>query len=100
MFILLGEILDLLLADRPKAASAQVVQGMKAVQGYVVSGGDWAKAWPHTFLPDPVTGKRHGAKEEELEAVLSMLKTQRDIEKSIRTVADEVSAEEEGGRRK
>ena len=70
VFCLMGKAIDYERKGQPKVSSAQLVQGMKALQE-VAATGSWEAAWPHTCMPDPTRTRRHGAREEKIETVLS-----------------------------
>ena len=90
-----GAVLEKLVQNETEEAAAQSVQNMKAIHEFA-SRGKWEVAWPLTFLADPLRSRRHGADEEELEAIPSYLKVQHEIEtKVLRTSAEEQGSEDD-----
>ena len=79
-----GEVLKCLENKQYDLAAAQCVQNMKALQEFA-STGDWLVAWPLTHMVDTISRRKHICREEELEAVLSHLKVQKEIENAIRS---------------
>ena len=69
VYIMLSEILRLQVAGDAAAVAAQTVQSMKAIHQFAVDN-IWRTAWPLTFLPDPLTRRRLGGTEAEVEAVV------------------------------
>ena len=83
-FQMQGEVLRCLKAKQYDLAAAQRVRNMKALQQFA-SAGDWLVARSLTHLVDTISRRKHICREEELEAVLSHLKVQKEIENAIRT---------------
>jgi len=83
MHVLMGTVLSMLEHSRTDLAMAQLSQNMKVLQEFTVSG-SWELAWPHSYVVDPINPKRHGAKEEELEAVSGYVRVQHDLEETSR----------------
>ena len=60
--------------------AAQIVQGMKCLHQYSLSG-SWRVAWPWTYTTDPFHPNRMPGQEQEQEAILSFLKTEDELAK-------------------
>ena len=82
----MGRAVDYELKGQARLSSAQLVQGMKALQEVAVTG-SWEVGWEHTPLPDPTKARRHGAREEEVEAVLGYVKMRKDLDATLTRVA-------------
>jgi len=81
--VLMGTVLGMLERGQTDLAMAQLCQNMKVLQEFTVSG-SWELAWPHSYVVDPINPKRHGAREEELEAVSGYIRVQHDLETTTR----------------
>jgi hypothetical protein len=92
MYVLFGAVLQQLKERKRKLAMAQLVQGMKSIHEFATTS-KWELAWPLTFLPDPLRSKKHGGREEEMEAILAYVRTQRELD--AKTTGEGKSAKEE-----
>ena len=92
MYVLFGTVLQQLKERKRKLAMAQTVQAMKSIHEFATTT-KWELAWPLTFLPDPLRSKKHGGKEEEMEAILAYVRTQKELDS--KTIGEGKSAKEE-----
>ena len=81
-FVMIGACLRLNRAKRYSESSAQMVQCLKAL-GEMAAYQDWKVVWPLTHLADPITKTSHTAPEPELEAVLTKLKVESDLNRTL-----------------
>ena len=98
--VLMGTVLSMLERGQTDLAMAQLCQNMKVLQEFTVSG-SWDLAWPHSYVVDPISPKRHGAREEELEAVSGYIRVQHDLEATSRKLGHGIGDSEDeksGGR--
>ena len=94
MHVLMGTVLSMLERGQNDLAMAQLCQNMKVLQEFTVSG-SWELAWPHSYVVDPINPKRHGAREEELEAVSGYIRVQHDLEATTRKLGQGVADSED-----
>ena len=92
MYVLFGAVLQQLKERKRKLAMAQTVQAMKSIHEFATTS-KWELAWPLTFLLDPLRSKKHGGREEEMEAILAYVRTQRELDS--KTMGEGKSAKEE-----
>ncbi|CAE7727399.1 SMYD3 [Symbiodinium sp. CCMP2592] len=93
-------VYELLRANRPDAAAAQVIQNLKAKQQSVIQMGDWQAAWLLTGLADPLARREFAGSKQEMSVVSSYLSALHDLKKKVReahqTGHGEAEEEEQG----
>ena len=81
-FKMMGAYLKLNRAKKHSECAAQLVQCMKSLVEMSCYQ-DWRIAWPINYLEDPLEVRRHAAREEELEAGMTKLEEEADVDHTI-----------------
>jgi hypothetical protein len=90
---------EMLRSGQAEAATAQLVQNMKAKMQAVIQGGDWASAWLLTGIPDPLVKKEFAGSKQEMAVVSGYLEALHKLRKKVKDAgrAPELDEEEEDG---
>ena len=90
-------VYELMRSGQTEAATAQMVQNMKAKMQAVIQGGDWASAWLLTGIPDPLVKKEFAGTKQEMAVVSGYLEALHKLRKKVKESgrAPELDEEEE-----
>ena len=74
----------MLRTNQPEAATAQLVQKLKAKVQSVLAGGDWQASWLLTGLPDPLARKEFAGSKEEMAIISGYMEALAGLKKKIK----------------
>ena len=74
----------MLRTNQPEAATAQLVQKLKAKVQSVLAGGDWQASWLLTGLPDPLARKEFAGSKEEMAIISGYMEALAGLRKKIK----------------
>ena len=77
-------VYELLRTNQPEAATAQLVQNLKAKVQSVLAGGDWQASWLLTGLPDPLARKEFAGSKEEMAIISGYMEALAGLKKKIK----------------